>query len=156
MSPASCSDIAWLVHASANCPLISCTTFKTKCGRGSREPVGSGWRAQTSASSAARSHAPLNSAASQVVWYWLMEEELSGQRVLDVRRGGLHMHAERGIPLGQFLLHQPGDSPVGPMALHPGAELRDILRFGKIHLEQAAHFEAERDGIERRLPADFL
>src|ERR1035437_8037114 len=60
------------------------------------------------------------------------------QGVFDPGRRGVDQAPELGLELFHFDLHFPGDFAVAEVALDAAAQARDILRFGKIHLEQEA------------------
>src|SRR5574341_2654604 len=81
---------------------------------------------------------------------------LSGESVFNVRRRRLNTITECGIARGKFLLYQPGNGPVRPVALHAGSELGDVFGLGIVHLEQAADLEPEGNGIERSLRTGFF
>src|SRR5437879_9181414 len=49
---------------------------------------------------------------------------LPGEGVFDVRRGGLNAIPEHGKAGRKFLFHQPGYSPVRPVAFYTGTESR--------------------------------
>src|SRR2546422_11465076 len=74
---------------------------------------------------------------------------LTGQRVLDVRRGGRDARAEGGVAGQDRPLHEPGDRAIGEVPFDTGAEPGHVLRFRVIHLEQAAGAESERRQVGR-------
>src|SRR5437016_447638 len=74
---------------------------------------------------------------------------LTGQRVLDVGRGGGDARAESGVASQDRPLHEPGDRAIGEVALHARTEPGNVLRFSIIHLEQAAGAAPERSQVMR-------
>ena len=48
------------------------------------------------------------------------------------------MCSERGVLALQGEVHLPGDAAIAEVAGGAGAEFGDVLRFGEVHLEEAA------------------
>src|SRR5438445_9095577 len=74
---------------------------------------------------------------------------LTGQRVLDVGRGGRDARAEGRVAGQDRLLHEPGDRAIGEVSLHARTQPGHVLRFRVIRLEQAAGAESERRQVGR-------
>src|SRR5216117_3563515 len=74
---------------------------------------------------------------------------LTGQRVLDVGRGGCDARAKSRVAGQDSLLHEPGDRAIGEVSLHARTQSGHVLRFRVIHLEQAAGAEPERRQVGR-------
>src|SRR3989442_582095 len=74
---------------------------------------------------------------------------LTGQRVLDVGRGGRDARAKSRVAGQDRPLHEPGDRAIGEVSLHARTQPGHVLRFRVIHLEQAAGVESERRQVGR-------
>ena len=131
---------------------INCTTFKTKCGRGSREPS-AGCRAQASAVSAACSHAPLNSLLHRYLRWpgrgaiWSACLRCPARWLVYTCRGRDTARSIFASSTRRWSGRTSGPSPWSGAAIYP-------LRQNP--LEQAAHFEAERMDYSAASPLTFL
>jgi len=61
-----------------------------------------------------------------------------------VEVGDADVLGEGGVLTLKFQKHLPGDAAIAEVASGAGAELGDVLRFGKVHFEQGANAGGER------------